>query len=86
VRWEEEQEVGLRVHARLTAASDLQPVADNAAEAELFSDHDLASLVENRCGTLLDPSAFNDASRAAWAARAASSPSDIGRASSGICS
>jgi hypothetical protein len=78
MRWEEEQEVGLRVHARLAAASGLQAVADNAAEGELFADHDLASLVENRCGTLLDPSAFDRATRAAWAARATSSPSDIG--------
>jgi GNAT superfamily N-acetyltransferase len=78
MHWQEEQEVGLRVHARLAAVGDLQPASDSATEAELFSDYDLASLVENRCGTLLDPSALDGASRPAWAARATTSPSDIG--------
>jgi hypothetical protein len=78
MRWKKEEELGLRVHARLAAASDLRPVSDNATAARLFADHDLASLVECRCGTLLDPSAFNRTTRRVWTARATTSPSEIG--------
>jgi len=56
------------VHAALTVDGSFEPVHD--AEAQLFADHDLASLVENRFGAIIDPTHLDESSRRDWIERA----------------
>ena len=42
---------------------------DNPDEAQIWADHDLAILVENRCGIIEDPSGWSDQQRRYWRTR-----------------
>lgn len=55
-------------HAALADEGSFEPVADE--HVQLFADHDLASLVENRCGVLIEPAELDDVSRRSWIVRA----------------
>ena len=39
---------------------------DNPDEAQIWADHDLAILVENRCGIIEDPNGWSDQQRRYW--------------------
>jgi GNAT superfamily N-acetyltransferase len=69
------EEVCDRIHGRLARIDSLEPIGP--ADEELFGQFDLASLVENRLGVILEPEGLDDRARQRWAPRVTEDPRSL---------